>query len=58
MGPLVVKVASWRWKPHIFTANSGLKNLALNINLPVGMERPFDSGNGGEEIATVFLPEK
>ena len=51
-------MASWCWKPHIFTANSGLKNLALNINLPVGMERPFDSGNGGEEIATVFLSEK
>ena len=31
--------------------------MVLNINLPVGMERPFDSGNGGEEIATLFCPE-
>ena len=57
-GPLVVKEASWCWKPRIFTANIGLKNLTLNINLPVGMERPYDSDNGGEEVATVFLAKK
>lgn len=56
-GPLVVKEASWCWKPRIFTANIGLKNLTLNINLPVGMERPYDSDNGGKRSPQFFCPK-
>lgn len=56
-GFLMVKEVSQCCKFYIFIVNIGLKNLVLNINLLVGMERLFDLGNGGEEIVIFFSLE-